>query len=41
MRRYTRLKKGEGKIPDILFIDGGKGQVSEAEKVLEELQINV
>lgn len=40
MRRYTRLKKGEGKIPDILFIDGGKGQVSEAEKVLEELQIN-
>ncbi|WP_455211816.1 excinuclease ABC subunit UvrC [Kaarinaea lacus] len=39
-RRYTRLKKGEGKIPDILFIDGGKGQVSEAEKVLEELQIN-
>jgi excinuclease ABC subunit C len=40
LRRYTRLKKGEGKIPDILFIDGGKGQVSEAEKVLEELQIN-
>jgi len=40
MRRYPRLKKGEGKIPDILFIDGGKGQVSEAEKVLEELQIN-
>ena len=38
-RRYMRLKKGEGKIPDILFIDGGKGQVSEAEKVLEELQI--
>ncbi len=38
-RRYTRLKKGEGKIPDILFIDGGKGQLSEAEKVLEELQI--
>ena len=39
-RRYTRLKKGEGKIPDILFIDGGKGQLSEAEKVFEELQIN-
>jgi excinuclease ABC subunit C len=39
-RRYTRLKKGEGKIPDILFIDGGKGQISEAEKVLEELQIS-
>jgi len=40
LRRYTRLKKGEGKLPDILFIDGGKGQVGEAEQVLEELQIN-
>ena len=39
-RRYTRLKKGEGKLPDILFIDGGKGQVSEAMKVMEELQID-
>jgi excinuclease ABC subunit C len=40
LRRYTRLKKGEGKLPDILFIDGGKGQVSEAEAVMEELQIS-
>ncbi len=40
LRRYTRLKEGEGKLPDILFIDGGKGQVREAEQVLEELQIN-
>ncbi len=39
-RRYICLKKGGGKIPDILFIDGGKGQLSEAEKVLEELQIS-
>lgn len=38
-RRYTRLKKGEGAVPDVLFIDGGKGQLHEAEKVLEELQI--
>ena len=39
-RRYKRLKEGEAKLPDILFIDGGKGQVSQAEEVLEELQIN-
>ena len=39
-RRYTRLKKGEGKIPDILFIDGGKGQLNEALGVLEELQVS-
>ena len=38
-RRYTRLKKGEGRLPDILFVDGGKGQLSQAEQVLEELQI--
>lgn len=38
-RRYTRLKSGEGKLPDLLLIDGGKGQMSEALKVLEELQV--
>ena len=38
-RRYTRLKKGEGKIPDILLIDGGKGQFSQAKGILTELQI--
>lgn len=39
-RRYARLKRGEGKMPDILFIDGGKGQVAQALQVLEELQID-
>jgi len=39
-RRYKRLKSGEGALPDILFIDGGKGQVSQATEVLEELQLN-
>ncbi len=39
-RRYTRVKKEEGKIPDIIFIDGGKGQVAKAQMALEELQIN-
>jgi len=38
-RRYRRLVDGEGKFPDILLIDGGKGQVAQAEKVLEEYQI--
>ncbi len=38
-RRYTRLKKGEGKLPDILFIDGGKGQLSQAREVMTELQV--
>jgi len=39
-RRFKRLKKGEHQAPDILFIDGGKGQVSEAQKALAELQVN-
>ena len=39
LRRYTRLAEGDGTPPDILFIDGGKGQVTEALRVLEELQI--
>ena len=39
LRRYTRLKEGEGKLPDILFIDGGKGQLAQAGEVLDELQI--
>jgi excinuclease ABC subunit C len=38
-RRYKRLKAGEGKLPDLLFIDGGKGQVAGALAVLEELQV--
>ena len=38
-RRYKRLKKGEGALPDILFIDGGKGQVAQAMSVLSDLSI--
>ena len=38
-RRYARLKQGEGRLPDVLFIDGGKGQVAAAQSVLEELQV--
>lgn len=39
-RRYTRLQKGEGKLPDILLIDGGKGQLAKAVIVLAELGVN-
>jgi excinuclease ABC subunit C len=39
LRRYTRLKSGEGRLPDLLLIDGGKGQLAQALEVLEELQI--
>ncbi|MCW8889651.1 MAG: excinuclease ABC subunit UvrC, partial [Sedimenticola sp.] len=38
-RRYTRIQEGEGQLPDILFIDGGKGQLHAAAEVLEELAI--
>jgi excinuclease ABC subunit C len=38
-RRFRRLKEGEGKAPDILFIDGGAGQLRQAEQVLEEMQV--
>ena len=38
-RRYTRLMKGEGKLPDILLIDGGKGQIGVAKSVLADLGV--
>jgi len=36
-RRYRKVVAGEGKLPDLILIDGGKGQVSSALQVLEEL----
>lgn len=38
-RRYERLKSGEGKLPDLLIIDGGMGQLAIAQEVLTTLQI--
>lgn len=38
-RRFTRVKRGEVPLPDVLFVDGGKGQLREALKVLDELDI--
>ncbi len=37
MRRYKRVRDGELPAPDLLLIDGGRGQLAEAAKVLEEL----
>ncbi|PKM04908.1 MAG: excinuclease ABC subunit C [Gammaproteobacteria bacterium HGW-Gammaproteobacteria-6] len=39
-RRFSRIQEGEGKLPDILLIDGGKGQMSMALEVLQELAIH-
>lgn len=36
-RRYKRVKSGELDPPDVLLIDGGKGQLTQAEAVLKEL----
>lgn len=38
-RRFKRLAKGEGQLPNLLLIDGGKGQVAQAISVLTELEI--
>lgn len=38
-RRYKRVKSGELAAPDILLVDGGKGQLSQAEDVLHELGV--
>jgi excinuclease ABC subunit C len=39
-RRYERVRKGEVPMPDVLFVDGGKGQLAEAMKVLERLELD-
>jgi excinuclease ABC subunit C len=39
-RRYERVRKGEVPMPDVLFVDGGKGQLAEAMRVLDELDID-
>ncbi len=38
-RRYKRLQQGEGILPDVLFVDGGKGQLRVARRVMEELAV--
>lgn len=40
-RRYGKLAEGEGRLPDAVFIDGGKGQVGVALEVMGELGLNL
>lgn len=38
-RRFSKAKDGEGKLPDILLVDGGKGQLAMAKEVLLDLAV--
>ena len=39
-RRYARLQREEAALPDLLLVDGGRGQLKQALEVLAELQIS-
>jgi excinuclease ABC subunit C len=39
-RRYRKLVAGEGKMPDLVLIDGGKGQLAVATDVFAELGLS-
>ena len=38
-RRYTRLLEEDRDLPDLILIDGGKGQLSSAKRVLDDLEV--
>ncbi len=39
-RRYQKVAGGEGQLPDLILIDGGKGQVTAVQEALQELGIS-
>lgn len=45
LRRYSKLAEavnlGEGKLPDLVLVDGGKGQISMAKEVFETLGLDL
>ena len=40
-RHYERLRQEESNLPDLLIIDGGKGQVAKVKGELRELQVDI
>lgn len=39
LRRYSRLVSGEEKLPDLIMVDGGKGQLNVAMSIAKELNL--
>jgi excinuclease ABC subunit C len=39
-RRYERVTAGEGKVPDLILIDGGRGQLNAGRAALADLGLN-
>jgi excinuclease ABC subunit C len=39
-RRYGKIRDGEGLLPDLIIIDGGKGQLRQAEEALSEFGLS-
>ena len=40
-RRYLRLKQENLPLPDLILVDGGRGQLSAAKKELEDLELAI
>ncbi len=39
IRRFGKFRRGEGRLPDILLVDGGKGQLAMVRQALQELAV--